>query len=326
MRNKPPILGIDLLGGNQYSFEYVLATLQCLYTIEAPFQLVLFVEHDIIFDLKKELKFLQRTSDKQCDLFAVKEVIHMHDHPLHVVRKKKDSSMCLGIRLLKKKKINALISTGNTGALIAAAKMQLSMIKNISTLALMALLPTKRELVAVIDVGANIYCTSQQLMQFAQMGVAYQKSRGIKTPSIGLLNIGREKRKGREEFKETYKRLLNCPEFVGNVEGKEVFSGDVHVLVADGFAGNIFLKTSEGIASFILDIVSHSSKHLLKKLETHLYPIECCGAIVCGVDEMIMKCHANSTPEIVKHSVQRAIHLVQHSFIEKIQHYSVWTL
>jgi phosphate acyltransferase len=324
-KSKIPTLGIDLLGGDICSSDHMLETLYGLYKeIEEPFHLVVFTNPDILPHLEA-FKLSQGLSEKQFNLLETEEVIHMDDEPLHAVRRKKDASMCLGIRLLKEKKIEALISTGNTGALIASAKMHLPMLSGISRAALITLLPTKKEPIAVIDVGANIHCSPDHLVQFAQMGVAYQKSRGIKHPAVGLLNIGTEEKKGRGELRETHQLLLKTPYFMGNIEGKDVFSGNIHVLVTDGFTGNVFLKTAEGISSFILDTMHQNqnilpfSKPLLKRLEKELYSAEYPGAILCGMDGIIMKCHGDASPAALKHSVQGAINLIQGSFLDKIK-------
>lgn len=258
-------------------------------------------------------------------ILETEEVIYMDDDPLYVIRRKKKASMCLGIQLLKEKKLDALVSTGNTGALIASAKLYLSMLKGIAKAALIALLPTTKEPVAVIDVGANIHCTPENLVQFAQMGVAFQKSRGISHPLVGLLNIGTEEKKGRAELRDAYHFLQKTSSFVGNVEGKEVFSGNIQVLVTDGFTGNVFLKTSEGISAFILEIMHQNqslllfSRPLITRLEKELYSAEYPGAILCGVDGIIMKCHGDASPEALKNGVQGALNLIQNSFLEKIK-------
>lgn len=324
-KSRVPTLGIDLLGGDQSSSEHLLATLSGLYKeIEDPFHLVVFASPDI-FPHLKAFRIAKDLSEEQLQLLETEEVIYMDDDPLHAVRRKKDASMCLGMRLLKEKIIDALVSTGNTGALIASAKMHLPMLKGISRAALITLLPTKKRPIAVIDVGANIHCTPEHLVQFAQMGLAYQKSRGIQNPTVGLLNIGTEEKKGRAELRETYQLLQKTPSFVGNVEGKEVFSGAINVLVTDGFTGNVFLKTAEGISSFILDTMHQNqsilpfSKPLLKRLEKELYSAEYPGAILCGMDGIIMKCHGDASPEALKQGVIGAISLIQGSFLDKIK-------
>ncbi|MCB1109575.1 MAG: phosphate acyltransferase PlsX [Chlamydiia bacterium] len=325
-RSKIPHLGIDLLGGDLASPEHVLETLHALYSeIDVPFCLSIFATPEIaisIEDFKKAHDF----KEKELEVIEVAEVIHMDDDPLQAIRKKKGSSMSLGMHLLRKRQIDALISTGNTGALIASAKLHLSMLQGISRAALITLLPTKQQPIAVIDVGANIQCTPKHLVHFAQMGVAYQKARGIKTPCVGLLNIGTEEQKGRAELRETYKLLQESDlNFAGNIEGKDVFSGEIHVLVTDGFTGNIFLKTAEGLSAFILDTMKKNqsllpfSKPLLHRLEAELYSAEHPGAILCGVDGIIIKCHGDANPEAIQCGVQGALNLIQGNFLDRIK-------
>ena len=234
------------------------------------------------------------------------------------------------MRLLQEGRIDALVSNGNTGALVASAQLFLPMVGGISRAALITRLPTKKEPVAVIDVGVHIQPTPLHLVHFAQMGLAYQKARGIKDPSIGLLNIGNEEEKGRREHRQTYKLLqeFNREEtiFKGNVEGKDVFLGDIDVLVTDGFTGNIFLKTAEGLSSFILDTMKNHqallpfSKPLLKKFESELSSAEFPGAILCGVDRIIIKCHGSANPDAIKCGVEESIDLLKGDFLNKMKH------
>ena len=324
-----PHLGIDLLGGDLASPDHVLETLRALFSeIDDPFCLTVFATPEMAIHIEA-FKKANDLKEKQLEIFQTEEVIHMDDDPLYAIRKKKQSSMCLGMKLLRDRQIDALVSTGNTGALIASAKLFLPMLQGISRAALITLLPTKKEPIAVIDVGANIHCTPEHLVHFAQMGIAYQKARGIQKPIVGLLNIGTEEKKGRAELRETYQLLqeFNTHEavFAGNIEGKEVFSGEIQVLVTDGFTGNVFLKTAEGLSSFILDAMKQSqsflpfSKPLLKHLEAELYSAEHPGAILCGVDGVIIKCHGDANAEALKCGVQGAINLLQGKFLYKIK-------
>lgn len=328
-KSKVPHLGIDLLGGDFVSPDHVLGTLHALYSeVATPFCLTVFATPEIAVYIEA-FKKANNLKEKDLEIFQTEEIIHMDDDPLYAIRKKKHSSMCLGMKLLRDRHIDALVSTGNTGALIASAKLFLPMLQGISRTALITLLPTKKEPIAVIDVGANIQCTPEHLVHFAQMGIAYQKAREIKKPTVGLLNIGVEEKKGRAELRETYKLLqtFNGEEtiFAGNVEGKKVFSGDIHVLVTDGFTGNIFLKTAEGLSSFILDTMKKNqnlipfSKPLLQHLEAELYSAEYPGAILCGIDGVIIKCHGDAGPEALKCGVQGAINLLQGKFLDKIK-------
>jgi len=162
----------------------------------------------------------------------------------------------------------------------------------------------------VIDVGANVSCTALHLLQFAQMGIAYQKCLGIAEPKVALLNIGVEKDKGSKTMREAYRRLesLNqndtAPVFVGNLEGREVFKGIVDVLVTDGVSGNILLKTTEGTTAFLLKklVDIHPTPlakedTLIKLLDYAEYP----GALICGIEGVVVKCHGYSNPNLPRH-------------------------
>ncbi len=188
---------------------------------------------------------------------AAKEAIGMEEHPLQALRRKKGASLCVGMRLMKEGRLDALVSAGNTGALVSAAKMILSTLPGILRPSLLALIPTKKNPVAVLDVGAGVQAKAAHLVQFALIGAAYQKALGIENPSIGILNIGSEPLKGTSEIRQAYHLLQNSKtprsDSRATSKGKSVFDGDVDVLVTDGFTGNVFLKTAEGIASLILD-------------------------------------------------------------------------
>ena len=334
-----PLIGIDLLGGDTHDSKRIMDALLCLYhEIKTPFRLLVFVTPNVYASLKKLQKcHLDFFNNKALFLYQVNEVIHMDEDPLISIRRKKGASMSVGMRLLKEKKIDAFVSNGNTGALIASAKLHLSMIKDMTRPALLTLFPTKKAPIAVIDIGANIQSTPQHLFQFAKMACAYQKSRGIKNPRVGLLNIGREENKGGEDLHAAYKLLENLnfehgenkEIFIGNVEGKQIFSGNIDVLVTDGFTGNVFLKTAEGISSFILETLLENlwelplSQPLLLRLEKELYSAEYPGAILCGVEGIIMKCHGDANPKAITSGVKGAIQLTHSHFLEKMKKYLV---
>lgn len=259
------------------------------------------------------------------------DVITMDEPPLQAIKRKKESSLCIGLRLLKEKKIDAFVSAGNTGALVSCAKLTLSTLPGLLRPALIALMPTKKHPVAVIDVGANVQAKAKLLVQFAQIGAAYQKARGIPHPKVGILNIGSEALKGTSELQLAYQELQANPhssfQFAGNIEGTAVFNGEVDVLVTDGFTGNVFLKTAEGLASLILDrLHTHIPTAELKKLEPqlkdlqrHLHYAEYPGAILAGVKGIVIKCHGYSTPQAFCNAVQGAIDLVQHNFLKTLK-------
>ncbi len=255
--------------------------------------------------------------------------VEMHEHPTSAMKTKKEASLFLGLKLLKQKKIDAFISSGNTGALVLGSKIILSMISPILRPALQVQLPTKKELVSVLDVGANIQYKAIHLLQFALMGTAYWQSQGVQNPSVGLLNIGSESMKGTSELKMAYqalRKLSNPPfSFFGNVEGKSVFDGDVNTLITDGFTGNIFLKTTEGIANLVLDQIEEKFQKTEEKklaftdLKKYLHYAEYPGALLLGVKGLVVKCHGYSTPLAFANAIRGTIHLVETQFMQSFQ-------
>lgn len=249
------------------------------------------------------------------------EVIGMEEHPLLALRKKRNASLCVGLRLLKEGKLDAFVSAGNTGALVSSAKMILTTLKGILRPCLLTLMPTKKNPVAVLDVGANVQAKASHLVQFAWIGSAYQKTRGIEKPSVGLLNIGSEALKGTSELRLAYHKLQNLQgapfRFAGNIEGTSVFDGNVDVLVTDGFTGNVFLKTAEGIASLMLDKITPSPSDF--KTFQSLHYAEYPGALLAGVKGIVIKCHGYSTPKGFTNAVLGAVELAQERFIQLLQ-------
>ena len=259
------------------------------------------------------------------------DFVTMDDKPVAALKKKKKASMFEGLRLLKAGKIDAFVSGGNTGALVLGSKIILSSLPRINRPALLSFVPTKKHPVAVLDLGANIQCKASHLVQFALMASAFLHTKGIQKPRIGLLNIGEEPLKGTSELRQAYHLLQtykNPPfKFAGNVEGKSVFDGDVDALITDGFTGNVFLKTAEGIASLILDRMNvNLSPETLKTLgpqlsdlQKHLHYAEYPGALLLGVRGVVIKCHGYSTPKAFVNAVRGAIDLAKNGFMESFQ-------
>ncbi len=268
-------------------------------------------------------------NQENVDFVLSDDPIRMDENPLFAVRRKKNSSLCKGMRLLKENKINAFISNGNTGALMSSAKMYLSTFKRILRPALLALMPTKKKPMAVLDVGANISYKVEHLLQFALLGISHQRARGVQNPKVGLLNIGRESIKGTSVLQKTYKELEQSSKemgftFLGNIEGKESFEGELDVLVTDGFTGNIFLKTAEGMANLVLDriqenIFKKEDQDHLQNLQKHLHYAEYPGALLIGVKGIVVKCHGYSTPATIINGIQDAKEMVQNQFLKKIE-------
>ena len=292
------------------------------------------LSHQITFTLlgTKETKplFLKKAKPHLANVHfhKVSTSISMHENPLFAIRKKKNSSMFEGLKLLKEKKLDIFLSTGNTGALMTGAKMILPSICPKIRPALLTFMPSKTHPFVVLDIGANIACKTQHFIHFALMGMAFQKAQGIKQPKIGLLNIGTEEKKGTSEIQKAFTTLKHIEQrlnkdfiFLGNVEGREVFERKVDVLVTDGFTGNVFLKTAEGIASFVLDLVKEKIKEekLYYDLHKHLYYGEHPGALLIGTDAMIIKCHGKSSSLAIKNAIFGSLRLLENNFLTKFK-------
>ena len=246
------------------------------------------------------------------------EIIHTSnsvkstDSPLEAAKRGKDTSMWLSIESVKKKESDIVISAGNTGALLVISKLNLKMIENIDKPALSALWPNKKGMSVVLDLGANIECSSKNLVDFSIMGSSLYKSLyPSENPNVALLNIGSEELKGSETIKETFKILkekkLEDFNFLGYIEGNELMNGEVNVIVSDGFSGNIALKTAEGTANFITSelkkalegtLIGKISSLLnisnLKKFKKRLDPRLYNGAIFIGLDSPVVKSHGGT--------------------------------
>ena len=262
----------------------------------------------------------------------VSDIIEMDDDPLSAIRQKKNSSLVLGLKHLRKRYLDGFVSAGNTGALIAGSTLLLPLLPGIKRPALLALLPTQKGCVAIIDVGGNVSFKSHHLAQFAQLGVAYQRCLGVEKPRVGLLNIGVESKKGTSEVRQAYELMQQMSArgeilFEGNIEGHELFQGVVDVLVTDGFTGNVLLKTSEGVSSFILgqmeavlkQVVPEQRRAVMNLLLPQFDYEEYHGAIVCGVDCVAVKCHGKSSAKGLLRGIQGAIRLVHNGFIHQIK-------
>ena len=271
------------------------------------------------------------------------EIIHTEnfvfstDSPLEAAKKGKDTSMWLAIESVKKKESDIIISAGNTGALLVIAKLNLKMINNIDKPALSALWPNKDGMSVVLDLGANIECSSKNLFDFSIMGASlYTSLYPNKRPNIGLLNIGSEELKGNETIKETFKTLnekkSDSYDFAGYIEGNQIMDGDINVVISDGFTGNVALKTAEGTANFIVkelkktmtnSILGKISAILnfynLKKFKNRLDPRLYNGAIFLGLDTPVVKSHGGTDFIGFSNSLDVCNKIIKGDLIEKIK-------
>ena len=272
------------------------------------------------------------------------EIIHTEnsvlstDSPLEAAKKGKDTSMWLSIESVKKKEADIVISAGNTGALLVIAKLNLKMIQDIDKPALSALWPNKDGMSVVLDLGANIECSSKNLFDFSIMGASlYTSLYPDKKPNIGLLNIGSEELKGNETIKETFKILSDKKSenynFAGYIEGNQIMDGKINVIISDGFTGNIALKTAEGTANFIIkelkkamtgSVIGKISSILnfynLKKFKKRLDPRLYNGAIFLGLDSPVVKSHGGTDFIGFSNSLDVCNRIVKGNLIEKIKY------
>ena len=252
-------------------------------------------------------------------------VIAMEDSPLSVVREKKDSSMSVGFKALSKGEVDAFVSAGNTGALITGATIIVRRIRGINRAAIASILPLSTP-VLLMDSGANLTVSSDNICQFAFMGAKYmEKIYNIDRPKIGQLNNGTEYNKGNQLQTESYQILSECGlNFVGNVEAKEVPFGACDVLVTDGFTGNILLKTVEGMGKFLLgtlkevlttNVVTKVStltmKEKIKEMKFRFDASEHGGAPLLGISKPVIKAHGSSDAKAIKNAVRQAIFFVE---------------
>ena len=291
-----------------------------------------------IFGNKNEIsKHIDDRIDKNFyDIVHTENIVKSTDSPLEAAKKGKDTSMWLAIDSVKKKESDIVISAGNTGALLVIAKLNLKMIQNIDKPALSALWPNKKGLSVVLDLGANIECSSKNLVDFSIMGASLYKSLyPTENPNVALLNIGSEELKGNEIIKETFQRLnekkTNNFNFSGYIEGNELMDGYVNVIVSDGFTGNVALKTAEGTANFITgelkktlsgNILGKLSSLLnfsnLKKFKKRLDPRLYNGAIFIGLDAPVVKSHGGTDFIGFSNSLDVCNRIIKGNLIDKI--------
>ncbi len=279
-----------------------------------------------------------KIDSKFYEVIHTDKVIKSTDSPLEGAKRGKETSMWLAIQSVKEKQADIVISAGNTGALLVVAKLNLKMIENIDKPALSALWPNKKGMSVVLDLGANIECSSKNLMDFSIMGASlYTSLYPDEKPNVALLNIGSEELKGNETIKETY-QILNEKHsvnynFAGYIEGNHLMDGEVNVIVSDGFTGNIALKTAEGTANFITSelkktmtgnimgkISSLFNISNLKKFKKRLDPRLYNGAIFIGLDSPVVKSHGGTDYIGFSNSLDVCHRIVKGNLIEKIKH------
>lgn len=327
---------LDAMGGDNAPDANIKGAVNAINKVKA--EVVLVGKEDVIRSKIKEFygKELEEISDR-LKIQNATETIEMEDTPTLAIKHKKDSSMVVGFKMLKSEEGDVFISAGNSGALLTGATLLVGRIKGIDRPALAGILPAYKSQLLLIDAGSNTNCKPINLLQFAQMSSIYLKNTyGIENPAIGLLNIGTEETKGNELVRESYKLLKEKSEelninFVGNIEGRDAFSGKIHAIVTDGFTGNVFLKTTEGLGKFVKRSLTESfTKNLLAKIlsipalpaikrfsKTMDYK-SYGGALFLGVKKPVVKAHGSSDALLFEYTIIQAEKFVENKAVDKM--------
>ncbi|MGI6777741.1 MAG: phosphate acyltransferase PlsX [Acetivibrionales bacterium] len=320
---------VDAMGGDNAPEEIVKGCIDAINESEG-YDIVLIGDVDRINNILKGKKFDAR----RLQLHHTTEVITNDDYPTKAIKEKKDSSMVVGLKLLKEKFGDVFLSAGNSGALLAGTLLTLGRIKGVHRPALAPVIPTKSGGTMLIDAGLNTSCRPENLQQFGIIGSIYMKEIfGIQNPRVGLINVGSENRKGSEVLKQAYEKLsISNINFVGNVEGRELPEGAVDVAVCDGFVGNVLLKFLEGVGSYIFSGLKNLfSANLVSKLSSFLVRKELRnfskgmdyeeygGTPILGVNGVVFKCHGSSSSKAIKNTITRACSFVRSTVLEQIR-------
>ncbi len=275
---------LDAMGGDNAPDANIKGAINAINKVKKA-EIILVGKEEVIRSKIKEFygKEMEEISDR-LKIHNATETIEMEDQPTVAIKHKKDSSMVVGFNMLKQDEGDVFISAGNSGALLAGATLIVGRIKGIDRPALAGILPAYKSQLLLMDCGSNTNCKPINLLQFAQMSSIYIRNTfGVEKPKIGLLNIGTEETKGNELVKESYNLLKEKKaealdiNFIGNVEGREAFSGEIDAIVTDGFTGNVFLKTTEGLGKFV--------KKSLKRESIKKYTIKNCSNTITSSDK-----------------------------------------
>ena len=314
-------IALDAMGGDAAPETPVAGAVRA--ARELPVDIILVGQRDAI---EHQLaSYPQRP--KNLSIVHAPEVIGMDESPVASVRKKRDSSINVGVGLLKERKVDAFVSAGNTGAMVSASTLICGLLPGIERPGIAIVLPGVKGDTLLIDVGANIDPKPMHMLQYALMGEAYARVvLGKSRPTVGLLNVGEEETKGTDFMKETYAMLEGSGvNFVGNVEGHDIFTGEFHVIVCDGFAGNVALKTAESLAHAINALLKRSlmmspitrlgawlARDAFKQLRKEIDYAEHGGAPLLGVDGVSIIAHGASSGKAIKNAVRVAYESVRH--------------
>jgi phosphate acyltransferase len=315
-------IALDVMGTDQHPAIEVQGAIQALRELESGFELVL------VGDKARIEEELAAAGERPGDRLAIvhaSETIHPGEPAVTAVRRKRDSSIVVGLQLQKEGRADAFVSAGSTGAVMAASLLLLRALPGVDRPTLATILPTMEQPLLLVDAGANVDCKPQQLVQFAQLGSIYVEDIWRRSsPRVALLNIGEEPEKGDELAIETH-RLLRASElnFVGNIEGRDVIRGTCDVLVADGFVGNVLLKFYESVTAFMYGMLRSELDRTgaqldLDRLFRGFDWTEYGGTPLLGVNGITIICHGGSPPRAIANAIRVAIQAVETRMVQHI--------
>lgn len=325
---------VDAMGGDNAPGEIVKGAVQAVQA-EKDIKVFLVGRQDAV-----NAELAKYTYDKEkIEVVHAEEVIEMAEPPVNAIRKKKQSSLVIGMNMIKHQEADAIVTAGSTGAILVGGQVLVGRIKGIERPPLAPLVPTEKGVSLLIDCGANVDARPSHLVQFAQIGSIYMENIvGIKNPRVAILNIGAEEEKGNQLVKETFPLLKECPgiNFIGSIEAREIPHGGADVIVCEAFAGNIVLKLYEGVAATLLSkvkeglmsslrskigalLIKPALKQTLKSFDASQYG----GAPLLGLNGLVVKTHGSAKAIDVKNSILQCVTFKQQDINGKIKEHII---
>ena len=327
-------VAVDAMGGDNAPGEIVKGAVQAVQA-EKDIKVFLVGRQDAV-----NAELAKYTYDKEkIEVVHAEEVIEMAEPPVNAIRKKKQSSLVIGMNMIKHQEADAIVTAGSTGATLVGGQVLVGRIKGIERPPLAPLVPTEKGVSLLIDSGANVDARPSHLVQFAQIGSIYMENIvGIKNPRVAILNIGAEEEKGNQLVKETFPLLKECPgiNFIGSIEAREIPHGGADVIVCEAFAGNIVLKLYEGVAATLLSkvkeglmsslrskigalLIKPALKQTLKSFDASQYG----GAPLLGLNGLVVKTHGSAKAIDVKNSILQCVTFKQQDINGKIKEHII---
>lgn len=323
-------VAVDAMGGDYAPAEMVAGAVQAVNANKEISVLLVGQEQAVSEELKKH-KF----PAEQIQIVPASEIIETEEPPVNAIRKKKDSSIVVGMNLVKKKEADAFVSAGSSGAILVGGQVIVGRIKGVERPPLAPLIPTEKGVSLLIDCGANVDARASHLVQFARMGSIYMEHvMGVKNPRVAIVNIGAEEEKGNALVKETFPLLKSCSDinFIGSIEAREIPHGGADVIVCEAFVGNVILKLYEGVGATLISkvkggmmvnlrskigalLVKPALKETLKSFDASQYG----GAPLLGLNGLVVKTHGNSKANEVCNSILQCVTFKEQGINDKIR-------